>query len=226
MLFSGILRNLNSNHTNIKNMKILNKIAFATLIGLVLFSCKKDSLNPLPDFTDGVTGFGKLESGSFKANMMDISSVIVSISWNNYGKDVTINKIEAYVHWVEKYYDNTKQQDVEVEHFAPEGKTDASLVKSNPDPRVQYPLTITPDKVYNLFKDAKRKYNGPAEVNVFQNPEIDRSDPKKRFRVGDRFYVTWYLYAVDGRVFKSWSVSIQLGELAGANTKVAWSVTP
>lgn len=204
-------------------MRILNKITFATLIGLALFSCKKESLSPLPEFETGATALGIFESGSFTENDMDNSQVVISISWNDYGKNVPITKIEAYVHWVEGYYDNTKQQDVEVEHFGPQGKTDASLVINNPNPRQQYPLTITPDKVYNLFKDAKHTYNG-TEVNVFQNPEIDRSDPKKRFQLGDRFYLTWYLYATDGRVFKSWSESIKNEELAGANTQVDWEV--
>lgn len=207
-------------------MRIINKISFAAIITLLFFSCKKESLSPLPGWEDGVTALGIKESGVFKANGMDTSKIVVSISWNNYGKNVTINKIEAYVHWVEKYYDSTKQQNVEVEHFGPEGKSEASFVINAPKPRVQNSITITPDKVYNLFKTAKNKYNGPAEVNVFQNPEINRSDPKKRFRVGDRFYVTWYLYAEDGRVFKSWSVSIQNGEVAGANTRVSWVVTP
>ncbi len=207
-------------------MRILNKITFATLIGLIFFSCKKDSLSPLPVFEKGATAFGKFESGRFKANGMDTSKVVISISWNDYGKNVPITKIEAYVHWVEGYYDNAKQQDVEVEHFGPVGKTDASLVIDKPNPRQQYPLTITPDKVFNLFKDAKNKYNGATEVNVFQNPEINRSDPKKRFRVGDRFYLTYYLYASDGRIFKSWSESIQNLELAGANTQIDWDVKP
>ena len=205
-------------------MRIINKITFATLIGLILFSCKKESLSPLPNFENGATALGILESGRFKANGMDTSKVVISISWNDYGKNVPITKIEAYVHWVEGYYDNTKQQDVEVEHFSPQGKTDTSLVISNPNPRQQYSITITPDKVYNLFKDAKHKYNGATEVNVFQNPEIDRSDSKKRFQVGDRFYVTYFLYATDGRIFKTWSESIQNGELAGANTQLDWSV--
>lgn len=208
-------------------MTIIKKLFLMTALAVFFFSCKKDELSPLPTFEAGATGLGKLESGNFKANNMDVSKVIVSISWNSYGKDVKITKIEAYVHFVEQYYDKTLQQDVEVEHFGPAGKTDASLTIANPDqPRVQYPITITPDKVYNLFKDAKRKYNGPTEVNVFLNPEINRSDPKKRFQVGDRFYVTWYLYAADGRVFKSWSVSIQTGELAGANTQVDFAVVP
>jgi hypothetical protein len=208
-------------------MSIIKQIILMGFLGIFFFSCKKDELSPLPTFETGVSSLGKLESGSFKANQMDVSNVVVSVSWNAYGKDVKINKIEVYVHYVEKYYDLTKQQDVEVEHFGPQGKTDASLVINNPDQqRVQYPVTITPDKVFNLFKDAKRKYNGPSEVNVFQNPEINRSDPKSRFRVGDRFYATWYLYATDGRIFKSWSPSIQNGELAGANTRVDFKVVP
>jgi hypothetical protein len=207
-------------------MSIIKKLILMGFIGIFFFSCKKDELSPLPTFETGVSTFGKIESGSFKANNMDVSKVVISISYNDYGKNVKINKIEAYVHWIENYYDNTKQADVDVEHFGPTGKTDASLVINNPDVRVQYPLTITPDKVYNLFKDATRKYNGPTAVNVFQNPEIVRSDPKKRFRIGDRFYVTWYLYADDGRVFKSWSPSIQNGEVAGANTQIDFEVVP
>lgn len=202
------------------------KVSSVFILLALLVSCKKEELSPLPGWEDGVTGFGKRESGVFKANGMDTSKVVVSISWNNYGKPVTVNKIEAYVHWIEQYYDSAKQQNVSVEHFGPTGKTDASLVINNPNPRVQYPLTITPAKIYDLFKDATRKYNGPTAVNVFQNPEINRSTPKNRFRVGDTFYVTWYLYAADGRVFKSWSVSIQTGEVLDANTRVTWTVTP
>jgi hypothetical protein len=157
---------------------------------------------------------------------MDTSKVVVSISWNNYGKDVTINKIEAYVHWVERYFETARQQNVTVEHFSPTGKTSPALVINNPDVRVQYSLTITPNMIYNLFKDATHKYNGPTAVNVFQNPEIDRSDPKTRFRVGDTFFVTWYLYATDGRVFRSWSNEIKAPRVTGANTEVRWTVVP
>lgn len=216
-------------------MNFLNKIIITAFAALALLGCRKEELNPVKDWEDGATGLGTIEYASavgansargFKANGMDTSRVTVAISWNNYGKDVKINKIVPYVHWVERYYDSTRQQNVEIEHLAPLGKTDASLVINNPKLREKNPITITPEKVYDLFKTTMHKYNGPAAVNVFQNPEIDRSDPKKRFRVGDRFFVTWWLYAEDGRIFKTWAVSIQNGELEGANTRVSWSVIP
>lgn len=216
-------------------MKFLNKIIFTVLAVLALAGCRKEELNPVKEWIDGATGLGTLETASaigpnntrgYKANGMDTSKVVVSISWNNWGKDVKVNKIEAYVHWVERYYDSTRQQNVEVEHFAPDGKTDASLVISNPKLREANNLTITPEKVYNLFKDATHKYNGPSAVKVFENPEINRSNPQSRFKVGDRFFVTWWLYTEDGRIFKSWALSIQNSELQGANTRVSWSVVP
>lgn len=207
-------------------MKLLNKILITALGIMALVGCKKDELSPLKDWEDAATGFGNLESGQFKAGAMSSSAVNVGISWNNYGKDITITKIEPYIHWVERYYDNTRQQNVEVEHSAPLGKTEASLVINNPKLREKNVITITPDRIYNLFKNSTHKYNGPSAVNVFQNPEIDRSDPNKRFRVGDRFFVTWWLYAADGRIFKTWAVSIQNGELEGANTRVSWTVVP
>jgi len=60
---------------------------------------------------------------------------------------------------------------------------------------------------------------------VFDNPErADRKVAKTRFIKSDNFTVRWKLYAQDGRVFDSWSASIQNGELVGANTRATWTV--
>ena len=171
---------------------------FALAGMLLMTSCTKEELLPLPGWEDGVTANGTLATGfnSFKLGDMDASEVRLDISWNNYGKNVVINKIEPYIAFTETYFDVVKEADVS-----------------------------TPAVVYNLFKAATRKYNGAAAVNVFDNPErADRKVAKTRFIKSDNFTVRWKLYAQDGRVFDSWSASIQNGELVGANTRATWTV--
>ena len=194
---------------------------------LLMTSCTKEELLPLPGWEDGVTANGTLVTGynSFKVGDMDASEVRLSISWNNYGKNVVINKIEPYIAFTETYFDKVKEADVSVTHLSSFGLNDPSLNVANPENRVVYTVKITPTVVYNLFKAATRKYNGTAAVNVFDNPErAERAVAKTRFIKSDNFTVRWKLYAQDGRVFDSWSASIQNGELVGASTKATWTV--
>ena len=68
---------------------------FALAGMLLMTSCTKEELLPLPGWEDGVTANGTLATGfnSFKLGDMDASEVRLDISWNNYGKNVVINKI-------------------------------------------------------------------------------------------------------------------------------------
>lgn len=194
---------------------------------LLMTSCTKEELLPLPGWEDGVTANGTLVTGynSFKVGDMDASEVRLNISWNNYGKNVVINKIEPYIAFTETYFDKVKESDVSVTHLSSFGLNDPSLNVANPENRVVYTVKITPAVVYNLFKSATRKYNGTAAVNVFENPErAERAVAKTRFIKSDNFTVRWKLYAQDGRVFDSWSASIQNGELVGASTRATWTV--
>lgn len=209
-------------------MKYIRNFYMFALAGILLMtSCTKEELLPLPGWEDGVTANGTLVTGynSFKVGDMDASEVRLDISWNNYGKNVVINKIEPYIAFTETYFDIVKESDVSVTHLSSFGLNDPSLNVANPENRKVYTVKITPAIVYNLFKAATRKYNGTAAVNVFDNPErAERKVAKTRFIKSDNFTVRWKLYAQDGRVFDSWSASIQNGELVGANTKATWTV--
>ena len=209
-------------------MKYIRNFYMFALAGILLMtSCTKEELLPLPGWEDGVTANGTLVTGynSFKVGDMDASEVRLNISWNNYGKNVVINKIEPYIAFTETYFDKVKESDVSVTHLSSFGLNDPSLNVANPENRVVYTVKITPTVVYNLFKSATRKYNGTAAVNVFDNPErAERAVAKTRFIKSDNFTVRWKLYAQDGRVFDSWSASIQNGELVGANTRATWTV--
>jgi hypothetical protein len=209
-------------------MKYIRNFYMFALAGMLLMtSCTKEELLPLPGWEDGVTANGTLATGfnSFKLGDMDASLVKLDISWNNYGKNVVINKIEPYISFTETYYDVVKESDVSVTHLNAFGLNDPTLNVSNPENRKVYTINITPAIVYNLFKAATRKYNGTAAVNVFDNPERpDRKVAKTRFIKSDNFTVRLKLYALDGRVFDSWSASIQNGELVGASTKATWTV--
>ena len=209
-------------------MKDIRNFYMFALAGILLMtSCTKEELLPLPGWEDGVTANGTLVTGynSFKVGDMDASEVRLNISWNNYGKNVVINKIEPYIAFTETYFDKVKESDVSVTHLSSFGLNDPSLNVANPENRVVYTVKITPAVVYNLFKSATRKYNGTAAVNVFDNPErAERAVAKTRFIKSDNFTVRWKLYAQDGRVFDSWSASIQNGELVGASTKATWTV--
>ena len=209
-------------------MKYIRNFYMFALAGILLMtSCTKEELLPLPGWEDGVTANGVLVSGynSFKLGDMDASEVRLDISWNNYGKNVVINKIEPYIAFSETYYDSAKESDVTVAHLNSFGLNDPTLNVANPENRKVYTIKITPAIVYNLYKTATRKYNGAAAVNVFDNPERpDRRVAKTRFIKSDNFTVRWKLYAQDGRVFDSWSASIQNGELVGASTRASWTV--
>ena len=200
---------------------------FALAGMLFMTSCTKEELLPLPGWEDGVTADGTLVSGfnSFKVGDMATSEVRLNISYNHYGKNVIINKIEPYIAFTETYYDNVRESDVSVTHLNSFGLNDPSLNVTNPVNRQVYTVKITPAIVYNLFKSATRKYNGATAVNVFDNPErAARRDAQTRFIRTDNFTVRWKLYAEDGRVFDSWSASIQNGELLGASTRATWTV--
>lgn len=209
-------------------MKYIRNFYMFALAGMLLMtSCTKEELLPLPGWEDGVTAEGLLATGfnSFKLGDMDASEVKLNISWNNYGKNVVINKIEPYIAFTETYFDKVKEADVSVTHLSSFGLNDPTLNIANPVNRQVYTVSIKPAVVYNLFKAATRKYNGAAAVNVFANPErTDRAVAKTRFIKTDNFTVRWKLYAEDGRVFDSWSASIQNLEVVGANTKATWTV--
>jgi hypothetical protein len=192
-------------------------------------SCKKVD-PPLPGWTPGIEGLGKYISGTFKSGAMDISNYVFSLQWNNNDKNPSVAKMQVYVHFIESYYDSVSAQAKTVEHFTSVGKTNPAWDITNPAIRTPYNVTITPDQVYQLFKDIKFDYkDGKGSVFVFDNTRLPlRNDPKTRFRFGDKFYVTWAFTTPEGDVYKSWSVSIQNNEVTGSdgkpflNTRLNW----
>lgn len=211
-------------------------------------ACRDESLNPLPQWEPGVHGYGVFvtptggESRAANAVNFPLATQATAkndykIRWVSLDQQLTVNKIEVYVDFRERFLNENKSQ-VAVSHGQKLLKTitpGANRVWSN--------FSVTPAEIYDLFKAVKFKYDGTNEVNVFDNPLRTpasrflgaRKDPdpnvpeaKKLGVAADDFVLRWRLYTPDGKVFKSWSVSvcteiIAAGE-ANSNCELVWTV--
>ncbi|MBC7923536.1 MAG: hypothetical protein H7Z75_20870 [Ferruginibacter sp.] len=202
-----------------KNIKYLAACALAFTLALV--SCEDETLSPYLEPEAGAHAFGELEKdGKFDESDIPGSSVDVALRWVSVDKKVKIDKIELYVNFLEEYVDKDGNPAVAVHG----GKTGVLLPTSlsGLENRTPGNVNITAAQVYQLFKDAKFKYDGATEVAVFGNPTNPRPT-NAQFLPGDSFSLTWRLYSADGKVYKSWSPSV-CTELRGANCSVDWFV--
>jgi hypothetical protein len=208
-------------------------------------SCRNEDLNPVPDWEPGVHGYGvfaaKESRAGYTANFPVAdqlnSKIDYKIRWVSLDNKLSVSKIELYVSFLESYLDADKNART-VSHGTELLKTlDAS------GNRVWTDFSVSGAEVYELFKDAKFKYDGATETPVFANPLrtagapflAKRQDPdpnvpaEKKLAVNaDEFVLTWRLYTPDGGVFKSWSVSVceeisNAGE-GNSNCELVWSV--
>lgn len=220
-------------------------ISSLIVVGLSV-SCRNEDLNPLVQWESGVHAYGVFEKDSSRAankvnfptsNTQASSKIDFKIRWVSLDQALTVNKIEVYLDFREKFL-NADKNEVLVSHGTKLMQTIEP--KGN---RVWNNFIVTADQVYQAFKDAKYKYDGTNEVNVFANPLriptnrflSDRKDPdtnipeNQKLPVGaDSFVLTWRLYTTDGKVFKSWSTSvcteITTAGQGNSNCQLTWTV--
>ncbi len=185
---------------------------------LLVTSCKDEKLSPYIEPEPAAHAYGELTAGAFDGTNIPGSSVDVAVQWISVDKKVEISEIELFVSFFEDYIDKDGNPAVAAHGI----QTAPNLVLSGLANRTPGTVKITSDQVYQLFKDAKFKYDGTNEVSVFDNPAKPRP-ADARFLSGDTFSVTWRLKAKSGLVYKSWSPSV-CTELKGANCEVDWAV--
>jgi hypothetical protein len=225
--------------------RIVSYIFLASLLSII-YACKDESLNPVPQWDYAVSGFGvfdgiafdgkinnrpqKYESSyakNFPAKGQDNTKIDFKLRWVSLDNKLTVSKIELYVNFTEDYDDpdgNPKTADL----GAGVGKLVATLpsVAAN---RQWNSFSITPKQIYDLYKDATVKYDKVNAVKVFSNPTHARPTGQWFDGNTDNFILSWRLYTTDGQIFKSWNQSSVCGDVtsvseANSNCQLVWSV--
>lgn len=214
----------------------MQKIKFSSkyimlMVGLVmLFSCKDESLSPIPAYETAVHALGVTKSGSATAfKQGDLNTKLdFDFKWNSIDGKNTVTKIQYYVQFNEGYTD-AEGNDRIANHGVKLFKTiEGSAVPAN---RVNTSFSISQAEVLALFNGVSFDYkDGKGSVNVFtKSPKAARVLPGTPFitnaksALRDNFIMTWAFTTDDGRVFDSWSDSI-CGEFPGADCDVRWDV--
>lgn len=211
-------------------------VTYIFLAGLLatIYSCRDESLNPVPKWDSAVNGFGvfdgiafdgkvnnrpqKYESDyakNFPAKAQDKAKIDFKIRWVSLDNKLTVNKIEIYVNMTEDYKDpDGNPKTANLGGGSPKLLQTLSTVAAN---RQWNSFSITPLQVYNLFKDATVKYDKVKAVKVFENPDHKRPTGQWFDGATDNFIVTWRLYTTDGKVFKSWNQDSVCGDITSVS---------
>jgi hypothetical protein len=208
-------------------MKKINK---AILIFGVLFmgfiSCKDDSLVLVPEWETAVNTFASLQTGSSASFVNGSPTVPINLNWRWISIDGvnTITKVEFFLVFNEAYVDVDGNPAL-ARHGGTAGRLfktlEGAAVGAN---RVDVPVTITQDEVYQLYKDNTFNYCKTTNpVPVFNNTLKPGRTPAAPFVAGDSFQLKWIIYAADGRKFDSWSPSV-CTEFPGSNCNYGWGV--
>jgi len=207
----------------------------------LLFSCRDESLNPIPGWEPGVHAlavFASVPEGaagsSNKANFtnnavnfprtgQDASKIDFKIRWVSLDNKLKVNRVEVLVEMSESYTDPDGNP-----RTANLGKKLAKTINPAAGNRQWSTFSITPDEVYNLFKDATVKYNRVNDVRVFENPANPRP-AGARLKTTDRFTITWRLYTENGLRFDTWNPDSICGDPtpvseANSNCSLSWTV--
>ncbi|GAA4399257.1 hypothetical protein GCM10023187_10800 [Nibrella viscosa] len=223
--------------------KIVTSIVFFGLVAL--FGCRDESLNPLPGWEPGVHGFGVFadvaepkDGAGSKPHIADnarnftktdqdkdAAKVNFKVRWVSLDNKLTVNKIEIVVDMIESYTDtdgNPKTNNV-----GGGGKVIKTITPAAGN-RQWNTFSISPQEVYNAYKDATFKYDKVNAVPVFNNPKNPRL-AGAWFNTTDRFVMVWRLYTTDGLVFKTFNSDSICGDptpysQASANCQLVWTV--
>lgn len=198
-------------------IKFLLYFAVAALL-MPLSSCEDPDLNPYLEPETAVHGFAAFSTGSptnFKLGDM-AQAVKFDLQWISIDSKNTVTKMEVFITYTEDYIDLEKNPRVANHGTKRIVTIEGSNVPANRKPAN---FSITPQQVYDLFKDAKFDY-GTGSVGVFS---AAARTPTSRFTTNDDFNITWAFTTADGRYFDSWSNSVCL-EFPGANCTRTWTV--
>jgi hypothetical protein len=214
-------------------MKAIKLFLFFAIGALFLFSCRDESLNPVPKWETGVHGYGATAKTavSKKDTLVEFSQKDVnkpiwfSHYWQSLDNKNTVAKIEFFVYWNEYYVDengNSKTAPHGGTIFSDPGKLFKTVTAPKGNREVEN-HALTQAEIYNLYKDAKFDYkDGKGTVAVFDGKNRTAAKP---FNDNDEFLIRWKLTAADGRVFEVWGPdSICAGEVLGANCEVDFYV--
>lgn len=188
---------------------------------LALVGCRDESLNPVPQWEPAVHGFGVYadipepkDGSSSNVNFANYgrnfpltnqtaadAGVKFNIRWVSLDNKLTVNKIDIYLDMVEAYTD--PDGNPRTVSLGDGGRLLKSISPAAGN-RQWNAFTITPQEVYNLFKDATVKYDRVNAVPVFSNPANPRPTGAWIKRT-DNLIVRWRLTTSDGLVFKTWS---------------------
>lgn len=185
----------------------------------------KDGAGSRPNTISNAVNFPLTNQAAAKENL--------KLRWVSLDNQLTVSKMEVYVTMTESYNDadgNPKTASL--------GAKLAKTISPAPANRTWSEFSITPDDVYNLFKDATVKYDGTNAVKVFENPARPRLAAQRLLGAGkvnglavnaDQFVLTWMLYTTDGAVFKVWNSDSICGDptpysQASANCSLTWTV--
>ncbi|MEA5140854.1 hypothetical protein [Arcicella rigui] len=223
-------------------------VTYLFVLGLlsVIYACRDESLNPVPQWEYAVHGFTVFDGIAFNGNInsrpqkyesdyavnfpasgQDNAKINFKTRWVSLDNKLTVNKIELYINFTEDYTDpdgNPKTADL----GSGVGKLLATIsnVQGN---RVWNSYSVTPKQIYDLYKDATVKYDKVNAVKVFSNPSHPRPTGKWFDGNTDNFILTWRLYTTDGKVFKTWNQASVCADLtsvseANSNCQLVWSV--
>lgn len=235
------------------------KRILSTIISLsalfLLNGCADPALQPDQGWEPGVHGFGVFDgvAEASKANIANNAKTIAitgqanqkmdfKIRWVSLDNKLTVNKIEIYVRMLESYNDpegNPKTADL-----SGNGKGKLLTTISNVAGNRQWnSFSMTPEQIYQLYKDATVKYDAAkAAVPVFNNPARPRpADARlrpaenatygsKAAKVGtDTFIITWALTTTEGLRFDTFNPDSICGDptpvsQANANCSLTTSV--
>jgi hypothetical protein len=227
-------------------------IASALIAGVATFwSCRDESLNPVPAWEtavhgEGAIGFNKDVSyqivkktktkdgkdssyvATEKKNWIDSMSLSdltktarFNHNWKSNDKLNTVTKVEFYVYWDEAYKDKDANDRV-ARHGGFIFEDPGKLLKSNSTPKAS--------------RDNVEYTVSLSEIyNLYKNAEFDYKDGKgkvkvidgtvrteaKPFTSKDAFFIRWVLTTADGRVFQEWNPDICGGTVPGLNCQLA-----
>ncbi|TAF99080.1 MAG: hypothetical protein EAZ44_10675 [Cytophagia bacterium] len=203
----------------------------------LLVGCRDESLNPNKAWEPGVHALGsfvKVTNLSFLANIAAKKTdaekateqylslkkdyadyfgrtdqanqkIDFKIRWVSLDNQLTVSKIDIFVEMQESYTD--PDGNPKVASLGNKVVKSISTVAAN---RQWNTFSITPDEIYNLFKDATVKYNKTTDVKVFENPARPRPagarlQGSRTGATADIIKVTWALTTSTGLVFKTWN---------------------
>lgn len=227
-------------------MKVV-KISIITLVlATTIFACRNEALSPYLVPESALHGFGQFVVGSTKiptddGEVYSQSTVDKSVKFdvadlanakvNFQVQAISVDKvketdaIELYLSFNESWVDSQNNPRVQKHGGVSDlpNKPDGTLWKTltGVQNRTPISISITPNDVYEMFKNAQYTYGTPNNIAVFSanNPNGDRS--VNHFLKGDVFEIRWRIKSKDGLYYGTFSPNV-CADTKKANCYLAW----